>query len=160
MTPFQGFKHGELTKIIHENPEVWSSLFFGPTIGKPREKEAVCHEVLAYLGYSLSEISTLHDCDFDIQKFMDQKGDETVEKTNKKAASVFVSPKEIPIPPSNSYKKASSLLSYVPSSSLENLPQSEDLSEEKSPRKKVSDPQQEPGIPDKEWDEVFSFFED
>lgn len=117
--PFQGVRHGEISSQVHKNPESWHSLFFGLTIGKPLEKEQMCLKVLLHLGYTLSEIKELHDCGFDIQKFMEYRTDKTINRTQETASSTLRIEGSIPIPAIPQTTLTTSLLSYPTTATLE-----------------------------------------
>ena len=85
----------------------------------------MCQQTLIHLGYSLIEIKHLHECKFDIQKYMDSQ---TTDPTRKVSAV-----RSTALPSTNSEKglsissdnplshSATSLLSYVPPSPLDSV---------------------------------------
>lgn len=131
---FIGVKLIDLAKSIHDNPEGFYPLILKKDlIGAPRDKEKLCREILIELGYTLSEINHLHDCNFNRELFKKlPKGPtkETIEKMSKtrfkeKSLSHSSSP-SIPIRTSSSkerghfvYPPFNGLSSYVPPTVLD-----------------------------------------
>ncbi len=137
--PFQGFKHFDFARLVHENPTMWHATLFGMRVGKPPEDEDLCREVLLELGYTLAEIRNLHHCKFNITAYFELTRGSPEEKTSSAASSTLPSssdqPPKIddrssplrstgsaPIPtvysPHRQPDSTSSLLSYMPDSPL------------------------------------------
>lgn len=113
---FEGVRHGEIVKLVHDNPEQFYPLFMGGCfVGKPRPKEDLCREILLHLGYSMVEITRLHLCDFNMVAYkklsagsMEEKVDDVSKSVIKKERVRSMSSSRISIP-SEGLRRSSSL---------------------------------------------------
>ena len=88
---FQGVKHYEIAKRIHENPQQFYDLFYNHHVGSPQENKELCTKILLDLGFTLSEVYYLHQCDFNMTKYGKLPEGSTEEKVEQSSSAVFES---------------------------------------------------------------------